>query len=91
MLRKGPELIPSKPPETADEFLAAGVDLEEAGEKWRAGDAAKASRFFLRAIEMYDEGLSIFSGSFDMEYNKYVRRDILHDTNLRHRHPIASA
>lgn len=65
----------SQPPETADEYLAAGVDLEEAGEKWRAGDAAKASRFFVRAIESYDEGLSLFPASFDMAYNKYVERN----------------
>ena len=32
-------------PETADEFLAAGVDEEEGGEKWRAGDIVKSSRF----------------------------------------------
>lgn len=31
-----------QPPATADEYLAAGVDFEEAGEKWRGGDAAKA-------------------------------------------------
>lgn len=64
-------LFDQKPPETADEYLAAGVELEEAGEKWRAGDAAKASRFFVRAIEMYDEGLGLFPTSFDMAYNKY--------------------
>ena len=32
-------------PETADEYLAAGVDEEEGGEKWRAGDIVKSSRF----------------------------------------------
>ncbi|KAK2738496.1 hypothetical protein FQN57_007011 [Myotisia sp. PD_48] len=57
-------------PETADEYLAEGVDLEEAGEKWRAGDAAKSMRFFMRAIEMYDAGLTRFPNSFDLAYNK---------------------
>ncbi|KAJ5145739.1 Tetratricopeptide-like helical [Penicillium bovifimosum] len=57
-------------PVTADEFLAAGVELEEAGEKWRAGDAAKSMRFFMRAITNYDEGLQKHPGAFDLAYNK---------------------
>ncbi|KAF3484003.1 uncharacterized protein GIQ15_03327 [Arthroderma uncinatum] len=57
-------------PESADEFLAEGVDLEEAGEKWRAGDPVKSMRFFMRAIEMYDTGLHRFPASFDLAYNK---------------------
>ncbi|KAG5289626.1 hypothetical protein I7I48_09007 [Histoplasma ohiense] len=57
-------------PESADEYLAAGVELEEAGEKWRAGDAVKSMRFFMRAIEMYDTGLRRFPNSFDLAYNK---------------------
>lgn len=28
-------------PSTADEYLEAAVNFEEAGEKWRGGDAAK--------------------------------------------------
>lgn len=47
-----------------------GVDFEEAGEKWRGGDAAKSTRFFIRAIECYDEGLKKFPLSFDLQYNK---------------------
>ncbi|KAL9624048.1 MAG: hypothetical protein Q9160_001801 [Pyrenula sp. 1 TL-2023] len=57
-------------PETADEYLSVGVDLEEAGEKWRAGDAAKSMRFFLKAINTYNEGLSRFPLSIDLAYNK---------------------
>ncbi|OAX80616.1 hypothetical protein ACJ72_05048 [Emergomyces africanus] len=57
-------------PETSDEYLAAGVELEEAGEKWRAGDAVKSMRFFMRAIETYDTGLRKFPNSFDLAYNK---------------------
>ncbi|TVY27778.1 UPF0656 protein [Lachnellula hyalina] len=57
-------------PTTADEYLAAGVDFEEAGEKWRAGDAAKSTRFFVRAIDCYDEGLKKFPTSFDLAYNR---------------------
>ena len=47
-----------------------GVDFEEAGEKWRAGDAAKSLRFFVRAIDAYDNGLQKFPRSFDLSYNK---------------------
>lgn len=47
-----------------------GVDFEEAGEKWRAGDSAKSLRFFVRAIDMYDAGLRKFPRSFDLSYNK---------------------
>jgi hypothetical protein len=50
---------------------SAGVELEEAGEKWRAGDATKSCRFFSRAIDMYDAGLRHHSHSFDLAYNKY--------------------
>ncbi|KAF8853654.1 hypothetical protein BDZ45DRAFT_677539 [Acephala macrosclerotiorum] len=57
-------------PTTADEFLEVGVDHEEAGEKWRGGDAAKSTRFFIRALDAYDEGLKKFPGSFDLAYNK---------------------
>ncbi|KAI9055264.1 hypothetical protein LZ554_000228 [Drepanopeziza brunnea f. sp. 'monogermtubi'] len=57
-------------PQTADEYLAAGVDFEEAGEKWRGGDSAKSTRFFVRAIDCYDEALRKFPGSFDLAYNK---------------------
>ncbi|KAF6240511.1 hypothetical protein HO173_001179 [Letharia columbiana] len=63
--KKQPEVI-----ETANEFLAVGVDFEEAGEKWRAGDAAKSLRFFVRAIDTYDAGLRNFPLSFDLSYNK---------------------
>lgn len=49
-----------------------GVDLEEAGEKWRAGDPVKSMRFFMRAIEMYETGLRRYPASFDLAYNKYV-------------------
>lgn len=52
--------------------LLAGVELEEAGEKWRAGDAVKSMRFFMRAIANYDAGLQKHPRSFDLAYNKYV-------------------
>lgn len=63
-------VIKSISPKSADDFLAVGVEHEEAGEKWRAGDAAKSSRFFAKAIDDYDAGLRIFPRSFDLAYNK---------------------
>ncbi|KFY44600.1 hypothetical protein V495_03367 [Pseudogymnoascus sp. VKM F-4514 (FW-929)] len=71
-------------PETADEFLAAGVDHEEAGEKWRGGDAAKSTRFFVRAIDTYEAGLAKFPDSFDLAYNKArVQYEITQHPKLR--------
>ncbi|EPE31874.1 TPR-like protein [Glarea lozoyensis ATCC 20868] len=58
-----------KAPTTADEWLAEGVDFEEAGEKWRGGDATKSMRFFGKAIDAYETGLRNFPDSFDLAYN----------------------
>jgi hypothetical protein len=60
----------SQDPQTENEFLDAADDFEQAAGKWRAGDAAKATRFFNRAIDVYSEGLKRFPGSFDLAYNK---------------------
>ncbi|KAF2032219.1 hypothetical protein EK21DRAFT_99101 [Setomelanomma holmii] len=57
-------------PQTENDFLEAADEHEQAAGKWRAGDAAKATRFFNRAIEMYNEGLKRFPKSFDLAYNK---------------------
>lgn len=59
-------------PTTPDEFLAAGVELEEAAEKWRAGDSVKSFRFYERALHNYEEALRLFPRTFDVAYNKYV-------------------
>ncbi|RLL99075.1 hypothetical protein CFD26_107112 [Aspergillus turcosus] len=67
---KSKRKVAQRAPETADEFLAAGVEQEEGGEKWRAGDAAKSLRFFMRAITIYDEGLQKHPHAFDLAYNK---------------------
>lgn len=58
-------------PTNADEYLAQGVEHEEAAEKWRAGDAIKSMRFYERALNIYNEALSLFPTSFDLAYNKY--------------------
>ncbi|KAH7078292.1 hypothetical protein FB567DRAFT_132036 [Paraphoma chrysanthemicola] len=57
-------------PQTENDFLEAADEHEQAAGKWRAGDAAKATRFFNRAIEMYNEGLKRYPTSFDLAYNK---------------------
>jgi len=63
-------------PVTSEDYLELGVELEGDGEKWRAGDAAKSARFFVRAVQNYDAGLAKFPASFDLAYNKYVGCDI---------------
>ncbi|KAG9189516.1 hypothetical protein G6011_06384 [Alternaria panax] len=57
-------------PETENDFLEAADEFEQAAGKWRAGDAAKAVRFFNRAIDAYNEGLKRHPHSFDLAYNK---------------------
>jgi hypothetical protein len=57
-------------PQSENDFLEAADEFEQAAGKWRAGDAAKATRFFNRALEMYAEGLKRYPTSFDLAYNK---------------------
>ncbi|KAF2632523.1 hypothetical protein BU25DRAFT_76519 [Macroventuria anomochaeta] len=57
-------------PQTENDFLEAADEHEQAAGKWRAGDAAKATRFFNRAIDTYNEGLKKHPQSFDLAYNK---------------------
>jgi ABC-type glycerol-3-phosphate transport system substrate-binding protein len=57
-------------PETENDFLEAADEFEQAAGKWRAGDTAKAVRFFNRAIDAYNEGLKRHPQSFDLAYNK---------------------
>ncbi|KAK6361192.1 hypothetical protein TWF730_004936 [Orbilia blumenaviensis] len=59
-----------KAPETADEYLAVAVDLEESGERWRSGDVAKAGRFFVQAITAYENTLVRYPNNFDARYNR---------------------
>ena len=60
----------SSVPETADEYQEAADREEDAGGKHRAGDPAKSGRAFLRALEIYDRGLTKFPNDFDLAYNK---------------------
>ncbi|KAF2691874.1 hypothetical protein K458DRAFT_381718 [Lentithecium fluviatile CBS 122367] len=57
-------------PQTENDFLEAADEHEQAAGKWRAGDAGKATRFFNRAIDVYNEGMRRFPRSFDLAYNK---------------------
>ncbi|KAF3922039.1 hypothetical protein ABW20_dc0106971 [Dactylellina cionopaga] len=59
-----------KAPETADEYLAIAVDLEESGERWRSGDAAKSGRFYLQAITAYETTMARYPNNFDARYNR---------------------
>ncbi|CUS07040.1 unnamed protein product [Tuber aestivum] len=59
-----------KLPETSEEFLDAGIELEESGDRWRAGDKVKAGRFYIKAIESYEAALQRNQWSFDATYNR---------------------
>ncbi|KAK1091615.1 hypothetical protein LTR48_005943, partial [Friedmanniomyces endolithicus] len=60
----------SSGPRTADDYQEAADLEEETGGKWRAGDPAKSGRAFVRALEIYDQGLQKHPASFDLAYNK---------------------
>ncbi|KAG9839531.1 hypothetical protein KCU98_g9698, partial [Aureobasidium melanogenum] len=55
---------------TADDFQEAADAEEETGGKWRAGDPAKSCRAFVRAIEIYNNGLQRHPKDADLAYNK---------------------
>jgi hypothetical protein len=78
--------VKAQEPQSENDFLEAADEHEQAAGKWRAGDAAKATRFFNRAIDTYNEGLKRYPTSFDLAYNKSVQLhqkgiDIIHHTN----------
>ncbi|KAH7405850.1 hypothetical protein DE146DRAFT_744135 [Phaeosphaeria sp. MPI-PUGE-AT-0046c] len=62
--------VKAQEPQSENDFLEAADEFEQAAGKWRAGDAAKATRFFNRAIDTYNEGLKRYPASFDLAYNK---------------------
>lgn len=53
-----------------DLHLTAADVEEETGGKWRAGDQAKSSRAFQRAIQIYSDGIEKHPKDFDLAYNK---------------------
>ncbi|KAH0139583.1 hypothetical protein KCU67_g15120, partial [Aureobasidium melanogenum] len=55
---------------TADDFQEAADAEEETGGKWRAGDPAKSCRAFVRAIDIYNNGLQRHPKDADLAYNK---------------------
>lgn len=57
-------------PQTADDFQEAADLEEETGGKWRAGDAAKSGRAYVRALDIYEKGLQKYPANFDLAYNK---------------------
>ena len=73
---RGPARLLTQPqlPETADDFLSAGIEYEESGDRWRPGDKPKAGRFYQRAIDAYTSALALDARAFDAAYNKYVSR-----------------
>ncbi|CAJ2510257.1 Uu.00g061570.m01.CDS01 [Anthostomella pinea] len=56
--------------DSADDYLEAASEHEDAMGKHRAGDAAKALRFAHRALEVYSNGVAKFPQNFDLAYNK---------------------
>ncbi|SMR53894.1 unnamed protein product [Zymoseptoria tritici ST99CH_3D1] len=64
-----------KPPKAAslitpDDFQSSADFEESAGGKHRVGDPQKSARAFIRALDIYDQGLAKHPSSFDLAYNK---------------------
>ncbi|KXL41456.1 hypothetical protein M433DRAFT_45261, partial [Acidomyces richmondensis BFW] len=57
-------------PESEAEFQEAADFFEDTGGKWRAGDPAKSGRAFIRALDVYSNGILKHPKSFDLAYNK---------------------
>lgn len=55
---------------TADDYQEAADFEEAAGGKHRAGDSVKSARAFVRALELYETGVSKHPKDFDLAYNK---------------------
>ncbi|KAF8477143.1 hypothetical protein BDZ91DRAFT_778295 [Kalaharituber pfeilii] len=57
--------------QTADEFIQQGIELEESGDRWRAGDKPKdqAGRFYIKAIAAYESALALQPNAADAAYN----------------------
>ncbi|KAF2435460.1 hypothetical protein EJ08DRAFT_338532 [Tothia fuscella] len=69
--------------ETENDYLEAADELESGAGKWRAGDAAKALRFYQKATATYEEGLKRYPRSFDLAYNKaLILYQITQDSRL---------
>ncbi|QDS71105.1 hypothetical protein FKW77_009245 [Venturia effusa] len=60
----------SRLPESENDYLEQADEFESSGSKWKAGDPAKALRFYQKALTVYIQGLSRFPRSFDLAYNK---------------------
>ncbi|KAF2095534.1 hypothetical protein NA57DRAFT_59530 [Rhizodiscina lignyota] len=70
-------------PESENDFLELADEHERGGGKWKAGDAVKATRFFVRAIETYNAGLLKFPESFDLAYNKaHLQYELYQDPRI---------
>lgn len=70
-------------PESEIDFLEAADEQEKGGGKWKAGDAVKATRFFMRAIDAYNAGLQRYPNSFDLAYNKaHLQYELCQDPRI---------
>ncbi|CAL9733067.1 hypothetical protein MOUN0_O12640 [Monosporozyma unispora] len=56
-------------PTTQDDFYLEAIDFEEQAERWLLSDIKKTLRFYLKAYEMYEAGLSAPQATEKCTYN----------------------
>ncbi|CCK70783.1 uncharacterized protein KNAG_0F01150 [Huiozyma naganishii CBS 8797] len=73
--KKGKNKVEKRQLVTPSDFYEEATELEDNGERWLLSDVKKSLRFYLRALDMYDQGLHLAQGNddklvYDILYNR---------------------
>ncbi|KOG96976.1 uncharacterized protein DI49_4548 [Saccharomyces eubayanus] len=60
-----------KPLITQEDFYLAAIDCEEQADRWLLSDIKKCLRFYLKALEYYENGLGALDSTPEGKYNIY--------------------
>ncbi|EJS42046.1 YNL193W [Saccharomyces arboricola H-6] len=60
-----------KPLTTQEDFYLAAIDCEEQADRWLLSDVKKCLRFYLKALEHYENGLTALDSTQEGKYNIY--------------------
>ncbi|CAI4049923.1 hypothetical protein N7582_004787 [Saccharomyces uvarum] len=60
-----------KPLTTQEDFYLAAIDCEEQADRWLLSDVKKCLRFYLKALEHYENGLGALGSTPEGKYNIY--------------------
>lgn len=56
---------------TQEDFYLAAIDCEEQADRWLLSDIKKCLRFYLKALEHYENGLTALDSTQEGKYNIY--------------------